>query len=85
MFCGMQISIGEVSVGLQTVSARLMKVHAPHPIVGVAEGWPGCLISILSLKLPLFGANFSRAHHQHFKLPTNSRFEGWHTPAPLRE
>ena len=37
------------------------------------------------IEITTIGAYFPRAHHQHFKLPTNSRFEHWHPPGPPRE
>ena len=42
------------------------------------------MISILALKLPLVGAYFPRRHHHHFKIPTNARFDRWHSPSKPR-
>ena len=72
-----EVSMGELSVGLRTVSGQLRKIDAPRDLVVIAEAWPSCLISILALKLPLSGAYFPRKYHQHFKLPTNARFDQW--------
>ena len=74
--------MGGVSMGPQTVSTRLMMVHAPCPIVVVTEGWPSCLIPILTLKLPLAGAYFPKLHHQHFKSPNNSSVASWKPIGP---
>ena len=53
-----EVSMGKRCVSLQTVHGRLKTISAPRDIIVVAEGWPSCLISILILKLPLFGAYF---------------------------
>ena len=37
------------------------------------------------MKLPLASAYFPEQHHQHFKLPTNSRFAKWHPPGPPKK
>ena len=79
-----EVSMGEVSVGLRTVRGKLKKIRAPRAILVIAEGWPSCLISILALKLPLVGAYFPRRHHHHFKIPTNARFDRWHSPSKPR-
>ena len=78
-------SMREVSVGLWTVCGQLKTISAPCDIIVVAERWPSCLVSILALKLPLFGAYFPRIYHQHFKVPTNSRFDRWHPPSTPRQ
>ena len=70
-----EVSMCEESVGLKTVRGELKPIRAPRAIIVIAEGWPSCLISILTLKLPLVGAYFPRRHHHHFKVPTNSRFD----------
>ena len=80
-----EVSMGKVSVSLRTVHGRLKTISAPRDIIVVAVGWASCLISILELKLPLFSAYFLREHHQHFKLPTNSRFKSWHPPGPPKK
>jgi hypothetical protein len=45
----------------------------------VAQHWPGSLISMLALKLPLFGGFFSYKFHRHFNPPTKHDVTKWHS------
>ncbi len=46
----------------------------------VSKHWPGSLISVLALKLPLFGGFFPGKFHWHFNPPTKHNVTEWHFP-----
>jgi hypothetical protein len=46
----------------------------------VSQHWSGSLISVLTLKLPLFGGFFLDKFHWHFNPPTKHNVMKWHFP-----
>lgn len=61
----------------RVVRRELAFVSPPHPFVVLAEGWPGGLITIMSLRLPLAGAFFPPRLHRYFKLPIKTNLRKW--------
>ena len=59
------------------VRRKLALVSPPHPFVVLAQGWPGGLITIMSLRLPLAGAFFPPRLHRYFNLPTKTNLRTW--------
>ena len=53
------------------VRSSLALVQPPSPIVVVAEAWPGVLVSLLALKLPIGGAFFPKGFHSYFSYHQN--------------
>jgi hypothetical protein len=45
----------------------------------VSQHWPGSLISVLALELPLFGGFFPDKFHQLFNPPTKHDVTKWHS------
>ena len=57
--------------GTMVQHTTLSVVRPPCPIVVVAEGWPSCLVTLLSLGLPVAGGFFPQYYHRFFKESAN--------------
>jgi hypothetical protein len=56
----------------------LRVITPPSGFVVVAGDWPGSLILLLALDLPIQGAYFPRQYHEYFK-SSKYRVTHWHT------
>ncbi len=52
------------------------------PFVVVAGGWPSALMAIISLGLPLIGANFPPRFHRYFKPKCD--VTSWFVPSDVK-
>ena len=69
----------------KVIRLELFLVRPSHPFLVVSEAWPSCLITILSLRLPIAGAFFPAQWHRYFKLPTsNQELSPWLPPSAFK-
>jgi hypothetical protein len=64
---------------ISCISLVLPAVFPPFDFVVVAQDWPGSLVSILALKLPLRAAYFPLKLHSYFNPPKKGVTQ-WHSP-----
>ena len=75
---------GDASGRLE-VGGQLSLVRPPHPFVVISHGWPGCLATIIALKLPIAAGIFPLRWHRYFKLPlSDGASQPWETLDVLR-
>jgi hypothetical protein len=57
----------------------LRSVSPPGGFVVVSQHWPGSLISVLALDVPLIGGFFADRFHRYFNPPTKHDVMQWHS------
>ena len=62
---------GEMAGGIMVRRTTLSAVRPPRHIVVVAKGWPSCLVTLLSLGLPVAGGFFPQYYHRFCKEQAN--------------
>ncbi len=65
------------------ISSVLRILSPPTSFVIVAGGWPGCLVSLLSLGLPVQGAYFPAKYHAYFN-PSRYCATSWKSTVAFR-
>lgn len=76
---------GEGGPGRLEVGGVLTIVRPPLPFVVISHGWPGCLATIIALRLPVAAGVFPVRWHAYFKLPlSNTSVTPWESLDVLR-